>query len=191
MSLDTDETGKLIDPYGGRLVSLLADEQEREELRARAALLPRLQLTPRNLCDLELIATGGFSPLSRFMSEADYTRVLEEVRLAEGTLFPLPVTLTFKKGEAVKLDEEIALVDQFNNPLAILRAEEIFEWDRTREARLAYGTADLRHPTVAARDSCGDTCVSGRVRVIQLPHYYDFKSLRLPPAHVRERLSAL
>jgi sulfate adenylyltransferase len=191
MSLDTDGSEKLIEPYGGRLVSLLADADEREELRARAAQLPRLQLTPRNLCDLELIAVGGFSPLARFMCEADYTRVLEEMRLADGTLFPMPITLTFKSGEAVRLDEEVALVDQFNNPLAVMRAEEIFAWDKSREARLAYGSEDLRHPTVAELNSWGDVCVSGEVRVIQLPRYYDFKPLRLTPAQVRERLSSL
>src|SRR3954466_16060734 len=191
MSLDTDETGKLIEAYGGRLVSLVADEEEREELRARAATLPRLQLTPRNLCDLELIATGGFSPLARFMNEADYTRVLEEMRLADGTLFPMPVTLTFKAGEAFRLDEEVALVDQFNNPLAVMRAEEIYGWDKSREARLAYGTEDLRHPLVAEMNSWGEVCVSGALRVIHLPRYYDFKRLRLSPAQVRERLDAL
>jgi sulfate adenylyltransferase len=191
MSLDTDGTGKLIGPYGGRLVSLLADAEEREELRARAAGLPRLQLTPRNLCDLELLATGGFSPLARFMGRADYERVLEEMRLADGTLFPLPVTLTFKPGDAVREDCEVALVDQFNNPLAVMRAEEIYEWDKSREARLAYGTEDLRHPLVAEMNSWGDLCVSGELRVIQLPQYYDFKSLRLTPAQVREHLSAL
>lgn len=191
MSLDTDGSEKLIAPYGERLVSLLCEGEEREELRARAAALPRLQLTPRNLCDLELIATGGFSPLARFMGAADYGRVLEEMRLADGTLFPLPVTLTFKKGEALRLDEEFALVDQFNNPLAVMRAEEIYEWDRAREARLAYGTEDLRHPLVAEMNSWGDLCVSGELRVIQLPQYYDFKALRMTPAQVRERLSSL
>jgi sulfate adenylyltransferase len=150
-----------------------------------------LQLTPRNLCDLELIATGGFSPLARFMGHADYTRVLEEMRLADGTLFPMPVTLTFKAGEGIRLDEEVALVDQFNNPLAVMRAEDIYEWDRAREARLAYGTEDLRHPLVAEMNSWGEMCVSGALRVIQLPRYYDFKRLRLTPAQVRERLNAL
>lgn len=191
MSLDTDGGKKLIAPYGGHLVSLLCEGEEREELRARAAVLPRLQLTPRNLCDLELIATGGFSPLARFMGRDDYERVLEEMRLADGTLFPMPVTLTFKSGEPVRLDEEVALVDQFNNPLAVLRAEEVFEWDRAREARLAYGTEDLRHPLVAELNSWGDLCVSGELRVIQLPQYYDFKSLRQTPAEVRERLASL
>jgi sulfate adenylyltransferase len=191
MSLDTDGTGKLIEPYGGRLVSLLAEAEERDELLSLSSQLPRLQLTPRNLCDLELLATGGFSPLARFMSRADYERVLEEMRLADGTLFPLPVTLTFRKGEPVRLGEEVALVDQFNNPLAVLSVEEVYEWDRAREARLAYQTEDLRHPLVAEMNSWGDLCVSGPVRVIQLPRYYDFKSLRLTPAQVRERLSSL
>src|ERR1043165_3780102 len=191
MGFEKSESGKLIAPYGGRLVSLVAEGGEREELRARASLLPRLQLSARSLCDLELLATGGFSPLTRFMGEADYARVLEEMRLADGTLFPLPGPLTFGKGEPFGLDEEVALVDQFNNPLAVLRVEEVYSWDRAREARLAYGTEDLRHPTVAEMNSWGELCVTGALRVIQLPRYYDFKPLRLTPAQVRERLSAL
>ncbi|MFN2598624.1 MAG: bifunctional sulfate adenylyltransferase/adenylylsulfate kinase [Pyrinomonadaceae bacterium] len=191
MGLEQNETGKLIAPYGGRLVSLVAAEGEREELRARGATLPRVQLTARNICDLELLATGGFSPLDGFMGEADYARVLEEMRLADGTLFPLPVTLTVGRADPVKLDEEIALVDQFNNPLAVMRVEEVYEWDRAREARLAYGTEDLRHPTVAEMNSWGELCVSGALSVVQLPRYYDFKRLRLTPAQVRDRLAAL
>jgi len=190
MSIDKKEGGELIAPYGGRLVSLLAGDEEREGLRARAATLPRLQLTPRNLCDLELLATGGFSPLERFMNSADYERVLEEMRLSAGALFPLPVTLTFKQGEAISLDREVALVDQFNNLLAVMRVEEVFAWDREREAQLAYGTTDVRHPLVAELHSWGELCVSGALRVLQLPRYYDFKSLRLTPAQVREGLTA-
>lgn len=83
----------LIPPYGGRLINLTPPDEEREELRARDASLPRLQLTPRNICDLELHANGAFSPLDRFMGRADYERVLEEMRLDSGALFPLPVTL--------------------------------------------------------------------------------------------------
>ena len=191
MSFDKDEPDKLIAPYGERLVSLLAEPDEREALRASAEQLPRLQLTARNLCDLELMATGGFSPLARFMCAADYVRVLEEMRLADGTLFPLPVTLTCKRDAPVQLDAEVALVDQFNNPLAVMRVEEIYAWERAREAQSAYGTRDLRHPLVAEMNSWGDLCVSGALRVIQLPQYYDFKHLRLTPAQVRARLSAL
>lgn len=190
MGIDGEESG-LISPYGERLIDLIVEGEEQAELRARASSLPRLQLTPRNICDLELIATGGFSPLDCFMREADYNRVLEEMRLSNGMLFPLPVTLAFKRDDAIKLDEEAALVDQFNNLLAVMRVEEIFVWDRAREARLAYGTTDLRHPLVAEMNSWGEMCVSGAMRVVQLPRYYDFKSLRLTPAQVRERLASL
>jgi sulfate adenylyltransferase len=181
----------LIKPYGGTLVDLFVPEEKREDLRVRAASLPRVQLNARNVCDLELLATGGFSPLNRFMNRADYDRVLEKLRLTSGVLFPLPVTLTVKKDAGVKLDGELALADQHNSVLAVMRVEEIFEWDREREARLAYGTNDLRHPLVAEMNSWGELCVSGEMRVLQLPRYYDFQALRLSPAEVRERLAAL
>ncbi|HKR21333.1 MAG TPA: bifunctional sulfate adenylyltransferase/adenylylsulfate kinase [Pyrinomonadaceae bacterium] len=181
----------LIKPYGEKLVNLLVPEEEREDARVKAASLPRVQLSARNFCDLELLATGGFSPLSRFMNQADYDRVLEEMRLTSGVLFPLPVTLTVNKDAGIKLDGELALADQHNNVLAVMQVEEIFEWDREREARMAYGTNDLRHPLVAEMNSWGELCVSGQVRVLQLPRYYDFRGLRLSPIEVRERLAAL
>ena len=178
-------------PYGGELVNLLVPEEEREDLRVKAASQSRVQLSARNVCDLELLATGGFSPLSTFMNRADYDRVLGEMRLTSGVLFPLPVTLTTKKDAGVELDSELALADQHNNVLAMMRVDEIFEWDSAREARLAYGTNDLRHPLVAEMNSWGELCISGPMRVLQLPRYYDFRGLRLSPIHVRERLAAL
>ena len=181
----------LIKPYGGKLVNLLVSEEEREDVRVKAASLPRVQLSARSVCDLELLATGGFSPLNRFMNRADYDRVLEEMRLNSGVLFPLPVTLTVKKDAGVLLDRELALADQHNHVLAVMRVEEIYEWDPEREARLAYGTNDLRHPLVAEMNSWGELCVSGPMRVLQLPRYYDFRTLRLSPIEVRERLAAL
>jgi sulfate adenylyltransferase len=187
----SEQTDILIKPYGGKLVDLLVRDDEREELRVKAASLPRIQLSARNVCDLELLAPGGFSPLSSFMNRADYDRVLEEMRLTAGVLFPLPVTLTVKKDAGVSLDSDLALADQHNNVLAVMRVEEIFEWDREREARLAYGTNDLRHPLVAEMNSWGELCISGPMRVLQLPRYYDFRALRLSPAEVRERLAAL
>jgi len=186
-----DQEDMLIKPYGEKLVNLLVPEEERDDLRVKAGSLPRVQLSARNVCDLELLATGGFSPLSSFMNRADYDRVLDEMRLTSGVLFPLPVTLTVDQDASVKLDSELALADQHNNVLAVMNVEEIFEWDREREARLACGTNDLRHPLVAEMNSWGDLCVSGQMRVLQLPRYYDFRTLRLSPIEVRERLAAL
>jgi sulfate adenylyltransferase len=181
----------LIEPYGGTLVDLLVPFEEHEELHNRAAGLPRLQLKARSICDLELLATGGFSPVERFMGRADYERVLEEMRLSNGMLFPLPITLPVKEDDGIKLDGEIALADQYNNLLAIMRVEEIYPWDREKEARLAYGTLDSRHPLVAEMNSWGKLYISGAMRVLALPRYFDFRSLRLTPAQVRERLLAL
>ena len=145
--IDFPENGfELIEPYGGQLVNLLAPLRDREELHVRASHLRSFQLTERAICDLELLATGGFSPLKTFMKRDDYERVVAEMRLADGTLFPIPITLTIGKDVPVKLDEEIALADSFNNVLAILRVEEIYDWDRDAEAFHVYGTTDSRHP---------------------------------------------
>src|SRR5262245_2567827 len=97
----------LIEPYGGSLVNLVVDEREREELLARAPNLPSLKISMRNLCDLELLATGGFSPLTTFMGKADYERVLHEMRLADGTLWPLPITLTADPKELPTVGEQV------------------------------------------------------------------------------------
>lgn len=186
-----DTTVQLIEPYGGSLVSLLAPDDEHEILMNRAATLPRLQLTTRNLCDFELLASGGFSPLRRFLGKDDYQRVLAELRLADGTLFPIPVTLSVEAGTDLHLDEDIALADQHNELVAVMRVEEIYEWNLEEEARQVYGTTDLRHPLVAEMHTWGKLFISGELRALALPKYYDFRRLRLAPLEVRRRLTTL
>lgn len=186
------EPVKLIEPYGGKLVDLLVSGEEREELWHRASSLrPHIQLTNRNLCDLELLATGAFSPLERFLGKEDYLSVVETMRLANGTIFPIPVTLSVSRNNELKLDEEVALVDEHNNPLAIMRIEEIYPWDREKEALAVFGTNDTRHPLVAEMHAWGELNVSGSIRVLSLPQHFDFRSLRLTPRQVRERLEAM
>ena len=187
----TTTTQALITPYGGRLIDLCARPEEREALAARASNLPRIQLSERNLCDLELLATGGFSPVDRFMGESDYRHVLEEMRIAGGSLFPMPITLSVASNTPIKLDTEIALADQRNNLLAIMRVEEIYEWDPISEARSVYGTTDVRHPLVAEMHSWGTLNISGKLEVFALPSHYDFQNIRLTPAQVRKRLLQL
>ena len=183
-----ENTDELIEPYGGPLVNLLVPPGEREELKVRASRLTRIQLTERAICDLELLATGGFSPLKTFMGRDDYEGVIEEMRMADGTLFPIPITLTIGRDVPVKLDEEIVLADSFNNLLAILRVEEIYDWDRDREAQLVYGTNDPRHPLVAEMNSWGGVCISGALKLLQSPPRYDFRMVRMVPAEVRRKL---
>ncbi|MFZ0062084.1 MAG: bifunctional sulfate adenylyltransferase/adenylylsulfate kinase [Pyrinomonadaceae bacterium] len=182
---------RLIEPYGGSLIDLVVPLEEREALLQRASNLPRIQLTERAVCDLELLATGGFSPLRTFLGRNDYEHVIEEMRLANGMLFPIPVTLTIDKDAPVKLDAPVALADSYNNLLAIMRVDEIYDWDRAREAQLVCGTTDPRHPLVAEMNSWGDACITGPLEVLQLPPRYDFRRLRMEPAEVRRKLQLI
>jgi sulfate adenylyltransferase len=179
---------KLIAPYGGKLVNLVVDDKEREELLARAPKLSSIKITMRNLCDLELLATGGFSPLTTFMGKADYERVLHEMRLANGTLWPLPITLTADPKELPTVGEDIVLRNANNDVIAILTLDEVYHWDAATEATLAYGSTDPRHPMVSEMQRWNKVCISGPLKVINLPKYYDFVNLRLTPAEVRDCL---
>ena len=180
----------LIAPYGGALVDLLAPPEEREELKARAAGLPSIQLGDRAACDLELLASGGFSPLDRFAGREDHARILDEMRLADGRLWPIPIALPVG-AEDVRLDGEIALRDARNELLAVMTVEEAWEWDRREVAHKVFGTADQRHPLVAEMARWGPVNVSGRLRVLEPPRRYDFRSLRLTPAQCRAALERL
>ena len=182
---------KLIAPYGGKLVNLVVEGKEREELLARASKLPSLKITMRNLCDLELIATGGFSPLMTFMGKADYERVLKEMRLADGTLFPLPITLTADPEELPTVGEDLVLRNTNNDTIAIMTLEEIYHWDPETEATLAYGSTDPRHPMVSEMERWGKVCISGPMKVVNLPKYHDFVNLRQTPAQVRTALEEM
>src|SRR5574342_1123951 len=140
---------KLITPYGGKLVNLVVDEMERERLLARAPKLSSIKITMRNLCDLELLASGGFSPLTTFMGKADYDRVLREMRLADGTLWPLPITLPADPKELPTVGEDIVLRSANNDVIAIMTLDEVYHWDADTEAALAYGSTASRHPMVS------------------------------------------
>ena len=178
-------------PYGGKLVDLVVTGEAREAMIAEANRYPSLQITDRNLCDLELLATGGFSPLDRFMNKADYQRVLTEMRLADGTLFSIPITLTISKEDLPTREEWITLRDSRNDIIAVMRIEEVFRWDPLREARLVYGTTDHRHPLVSEMQQWQDLCISGEFKVLNLPVYYDFVEIRRTPAEVRALLAAM
>lgn len=181
----------LIAPYGGGLVELLVPNENREELIDYANRLPSVQLTERSICDLELLATGAFSPLKTFMNRADFEGVLEEMRFQNGLLFPIPVTLPTHHFEGLKLDAEIVLRDTKNDILAILSIEEIYEWSPEDFARNVLGTNDFRHPLVAEIQHWGKFNLSGKLRVLNLPKHFDFQDLRLTPKQTRKKLAAI
>ena len=181
-------TSSVISPYGGSLVDLMVSPDEAAKLKEKATRLPSIQVSERIVCDLELLATGGFSPLDRFMGEEDHKRVLDDMRLTDGRLFPIPVTFPVDPGDGMKLDSQIAIRNAKNELLAIMNVEEIYEWDRAEVAAKAFGTTDAAHPLVAEMNRWGSLNISGPIQVLQLPSHPDFRESRLTPAQTRERL---
>ncbi len=173
-----------------KLVDLLISTEHLNDALAHAKTLPAVRLSERSLCDLELLATGAFSPLDRFMGSKDYQRVTTEMRLANNHLFPIPVTLPVSSDEPVKLDREVALLDSRNEILAIMTVEEIYDWNLEETSREVFGTNDERHPLVAEMHRWGTRNISGRLRVLRLPAHFDFRELRLTPAQTRKHLAA-
>lgn len=174
-----------------QLVDLQVSAENRLKTFAEVNNFPSIQLTLRQICDLEMLAIGAFSPLDRFMSEADYKRVLDEMRLADGTVFPIPVCLSVSDISNVKIGTSIALRDTKNDLLAFMKVEEIYEWNATELAEKVFGTSDSRHPLVSEINRWGKYNLSGELQVLQLPKYYDFQDLRLTPTQTREKLSAI
>jgi sulfate adenylyltransferase len=175
----------VIAAHGGELIDLCARGDERERLLAHAGSLARVELTPKQAADLELLAVGGFSPLRGFQGSEDWRRVVEEMRLADGLVWSIPVTLA----TAVDASEgdELALVGQAGVVLGVLSVEEIFERDVEREAEMVYRTTDDKHPGVAALRAEGARCVAGPIRVVDLPQHPDaFQPFILPPAESRK-----
>ena len=185
------QDGNLISAYGGKLINLVVTDEERQELLAKSSRLPSVQISARALCDLELLATGAFSPLDRFMGKADYERALTEMRMSDGTLFPMPVTLPVEEADLPGWAEQVTLSDARNNTIAVMNIEEVYHWDSQREARLVLGTTDSRHPLISEMVRWGKVYISGELKVIDLPKYHDFVDLRRTPAQARAKLAEM
>jgi sulfate adenylyltransferase len=181
-------------PHGGTLQNLLADADRAAELQAASKDWKSWDLTPRQLCDLELLVNGGFSPLTGFMTRADYEAVCQTMRLADGTLWPMPITLDVPEAVASTLQagETLALRDPEGVMLAALSVEEVWQPDREAEAQSVFGTTNREHPGVAALlDRAHPWYVGGRIEGLQLPVHYDYHSLRLTPADMRAEFARL
>ena len=186
--MSSETLTKIMQPCGGSLVDLILPPEVLPQALERAKALPAVRLSERALCDLELLATGGFSPLDRFMRAEDYACVVEEMRLAGGHLFPIPVTLPVTPDDSIKLDREIALLDSRNEIVATMIVEEIYEWDLGKTSHHVFGTNDERHPLIAEMHRWGKRNISGPLKVLRLPTHFDFRELRLTPAQTRSRL---
>ncbi|MFQ5596528.1 MAG: sulfate adenylyltransferase [Nitrospiria bacterium] len=178
---------KISTPHGGKLINRFVEAKEIDRTTQKAATLKKIVLTPREISDLELIASGVFSPLEGFMCSDDYHSVLHSMRLSNGLPWSLPITLSVSADEAsaIKEGQEIALTDASETLLAILRVQEMFAFDKEAEALSVYGTHEMRHPGVAYTHSLGPLLLGGPIEMIQRPPNMPFQSHRLEPAQTR------
>jgi sulfate adenylyltransferase len=175
-------------PHGGQLVNRMLRGQMRQAVMERAESLFKFELNAMSLSDLELIAVGAMSPLAGFMGQADYERVVSEMRLANGLLWSIPVTLAIDSQTAAQIEvgQEIALSEN-GQALAVMEVAEKYAYDKQREAELVYGTTDQAHPGVARLYEQGDVLLGGEIWVVELPAAAksEFPELRHTPAQAR------
>lgn len=180
--------------HGGELVNLIPDSETKAERQALANTLPEWNLTARQLCDIELILNGAFSPLKGFMTQTDYDAVVNDMRLADGTLWPMPVTLDVDQAtaEAAQQAGQLTLRDPEGVVIAILNVADAWQPNKDKEAELVFGKNDKKHPAVNyLLNQAGDFYLGGELLGLQLPTHYDYQHLRHTPQEVRNKFAKL
>jgi sulfate adenylyltransferase len=175
-------------PHGGTLVNLVVSAARAASLRAASREWRSWDLTPRQLCDLEMLSSGAFSPLRGFMNRRDYESVCAQMRLADGTLWPIPIVLDVSAEFArdLRAGDHVALRNPEGVMLAVVRVGEVWQPDRMAECEQVLDTSNLEHPGVAAVIERGPVLVGGEIEAIQLPAHFDFRPLRHTPAQLRQ-----
>lgn len=179
----------LINPHGGTLVNRVVDDSTAASLRSEAENLKRIDLTPKQSCDLELIGNGGYSPLTGFMGKADFESVCKNMTLSSGDVWAIPVLLAIDSSKAPAAGERVALYAPNGTLQAVMTVEETYAHDKGLEIPNVFRTEDPEHPGVAKVLEEGDTCVAGPVDVLTLCVDPDgpeaFLDMRLTPAQTR------
>ncbi len=177
-------------PHGGELVDCMATPSQAKKLKTDSQDMTNIFLSRRQVCDVEMILNGGFSPLRGFMNKADYESVCSDMRLANGLLWPVPITLDVPDDVArsLKKGQKVALRDPEWTLLAVLTVGDVWQPDMAREAEQVYGANDSAHPAVNYMHTEGrEWYVGGDLQGVDMPTYYDFNELRLTPRELRER----
>ncbi|MGB5543333.1 MAG: bifunctional sulfate adenylyltransferase/adenylylsulfate kinase [Gammaproteobacteria bacterium] len=183
-------TLELISPHGGELKEMYLDGEAASVERQKAMDYPSWDLTPRQVCDIELLLNGAFSPLEGFLNQADYDGVVKDMRLADGTLWPMPITLDVSEAFAagIKGGDTVALRDQEGVLIATMEIEDIWTPDKAAEAAGVFGSTDEAHPGVHyLMNLAHPVYVGGKLRGVESPIHYDFRHLRDTPAELRQR----
>jgi sulfate adenylyltransferase len=174
----------MIAPHGGTLINRVVEGDERESLLAKAAGLPVVTLNSREASDLEMIAVGAMSPLEGFMNEADYNGVVENMHLASGAAWPLPVVLAPKAGETAEAGSEVALKGEDGTVYGIMAVDSVYSPDKKNELTKCY-QGDEDHPAWGYLASIGDTYIGGVITVANIPSYPKHNDYRFTPAQTR------
>lgn len=185
-------TSSLITPHGGELCDLFVSDERKKELKELLINYESWSITDRQICDLELILNGGFSPLKGFMNKKDYDSVVKEMRLADGTLWPMPITLdiTEKTAEKISQGSKLVLRDNEGFPLAILTIKDIWTPDLKAEAKAVFGTTDDTHPAVNyLLNYTNPVYVGGTLEGMTYPKHYDYQGIRHTPAELRAQFN--
>lgn len=178
----------LIKPYGGILQNLIIDSESAEQLKTESESYISITLNNRQLCDLEMLAIGAYSPLTDFMDQENYNSVVNKMKLVDGTLWPLPIVLDLpdQLAEQVYAGDKLALRDAEGFMLAVMTVQEKWSPDKQHEAKQVYGTTNLDHPGVNYLfNSTADNYISGELSVVQAPEHYVFSRFRRNPAEIR------
>ena len=187
-------TDHLIAPHGGTLVDLITDADRTATIKAESRDWPSFDVTPRQLCDLELMMSGAFSPLTGFMTRADFDPVCRDMRLADGTLWPIPITLDVPEelGMSLSPGSNLALRDAEGVMVAALHVEDVWQPDREAEAAAVLGTTNPEHPGVAQLiERTSPYYVGGTITGLSPVTHYDYKLLRHSPAELRHEFAKL
>ncbi len=186
--------GAFKEPHGGELKVLYLDDATAIAEKQKAKDYKSWDLTDRQLCDLDLILNGAFSPLDGFLVKADYDSVLSDLRLKSGVIWPMPITLDVTQAfaDSLKSGEHIALRDQEGVLIATLEVADIWTPDKAREAKAVFGADDCKHPGVDyLHNTAGPVYIGGTVRGVEAPTQYDFKALRNSPGEMRAQFRKL
>jgi len=182
-------SNKLISPHGGKLINCYCNSTESNQYKNDAVNYQSWTLTDRQLCDLELILNGAFSPLDGFMNQSCYNSVLENNRLSDGNAWSMPIVLDVKSdlSDKVEIKDNLALRDKEGYLIAIIKISDKWNYDKNLEAEKVYGTTDITHTGVRYLfENGGDVCLGGEVIGIEHPHHHDFLDIRFGPTETRQ-----
>ncbi|HJG67021.1 MAG TPA: sulfate adenylyltransferase [Staphylococcus ureilyticus] len=193
MSLINEKEQSTIQPHGGSLINREVQGAAREQLLKEAETLASITLNPWSLSDLELIAIGGFSPLTGFMNKNDYTNVVEHLHLDNGLVWSIPITLpvTTAQSQNLNIGSRVALYGEDGVLYGVIDLEEKYTYDKQKEAQLVYGTTDVDHPGVKKVYEKGDVYLAGPIYLLNRPKHDEFVDYHLDPKETRQLFTDL